>query len=360
MLYCINLIHGGVASAILSFILWCLPGALGMLGLSIGVSNVGEALPEPVYSLLSGLNAATVGIITLAAVELSDKAVTDQLTRIIVFLTASAGMLYNALWYFPVLVFVAGCATVVHDYRWVHRPVRAARRWLRPGTGTEDQQGDVNDMGERAASSVLTPSVPLRPPQAEADGLPFPPRHDGGFQQEDSTQRRPDLHRQRSRSRASRDPPRVSTQYVLEDRHRHHRRLFRDLHHRHGPARLLPQTPPFLFRLFANMYLAGTIIFGGGPVVIPLLREYVVAEGWVSPRDFLVGLAVAQAFPGPNFNFAVFLGSLAAINQARLSSPVPPPRFWVSSCRGSCSCMGPWGSGVDCGVAVGSSQGSEV
>ncbi|KAH7012579.1 chromate transporter [Microdochium trichocladiopsis] len=69
-----------------------------------------------------------------------------------------------------------------------------------------------------------------------------------------------------------------------------------------------------LFSLFANMYLAGTIIFGGGPVVIPLLREYTVAEGWLSTRDFLIGLAIAQAFPGPNFNFAVYLGSLTAIN----------------------------------------------
>lgn len=59
------------------------------------------------------------------------------------------------------------------------------------------------------------------------------------------------------------------------------------------------------------MYLAGTIIFGGGPVVIPLLRSYVVDPGWVSSRDFLIGLAVIQAFPGPNFNFAVFLGALA-------------------------------------------------
>ncbi|KNG46745.1 chromate transporter [Stemphylium lycopersici] len=68
---------------------------------------------------------------------------------------------------------------------------------------------------------------------------------------------------------------------------------------------------PRPFSLFANMYLAGTIIFGGGPVVIPLLRSYVVEPGWVSARDFLLGLAVIQAFPGPNFNFAVFLGALA-------------------------------------------------
>lgn len=64
------------------------------------------------------------------------------------------------------------------------------------------------------------------------------------------------------------------------------------------------------FDLFSNMYLAGTIIFGGGPVVIPLLRAYVVDPGWVSPRDFLLGLAIIQALPGPNFNFSVYLGAL--------------------------------------------------
>lgn len=70
-------------------------------------------------------------------------------------------------------------------------------------------------------------------------------------------------------------------------------------------------SPPLELDLFTNMYLAGTIIFGGGPVVVPLLREYVVEPGWVSSRDFLIGLAIIQAFPGPNFNFAVYLGALA-------------------------------------------------
>lgn len=71
------------------------------------------------------------------------------------------------------------------------------------------------------------------------------------------------------------------------------------------------RSPPLALNLFANMYLAGTIIFGGGPVVVPLLRSYVVDPGWVSSRDFLLGLAIIQAFPGPNFNFAVYLGALA-------------------------------------------------
>jgi chromate transport protein ChrA len=46
------------------------------------------------------------------------------------------------------------------------------------------------------------------------------------------------------------------------------------------------------------MYQAGILIFGGGPVVIPLLRDYVVDPGWVSSRDFLLGLAIIQALPG--------------------------------------------------------------
>jgi chromate transport protein ChrA len=75
-------------------------------------------------------------------------------------------------------------------------------------------------------------------------------------------------------------------------------------------VRGLVDTPPITFSLFSNMYLAGTIIFGGGPVVIPLLRSYVVDPGWVSGRDFLLGLAIIQALPGPNFNFAVYLGAL--------------------------------------------------
>lgn len=76
-------------------------------------------------------------------------------------------------------------------------------------------------------------------------------------------------------------------------------------------ARGALSTPPLMLDLFANMFLAGTIIFGGGPVVIPLLREYTVQPGWVSSRDFFIGLAIIQAFPGPNFNFAVYLGALA-------------------------------------------------
>lgn len=89
------------------------PGALAMYGLSLGVQRINEVLPPAVYALLSGLNASTVGIIALAAVQLAEKAIKDDLTRILVIFGACAGVCYNALWYFPVLMVSGGLATLV-------------------------------------------------------------------------------------------------------------------------------------------------------------------------------------------------------------------------------------------------------
>lgn len=54
-------------------------------------------------------------------------------------------------------------------------------------------------------------------------------------------------------------------------------------------------------------------------VVLPLLQNEVVATGWVSQADFLTGLALVQAMPGPLFNFAAYLGACSLL---LLSSPL--------------------------------------
>ncbi len=55
-------------------------------------------------------------------------------------------------------------------------------------------------------------------------------------------------------------------------------------------------------------YRAGSLVFGGGHVVLPLLQVEVVPSGWVSNETFLAGYGAAQALPGPLFTFAAFLG----------------------------------------------------
>lgn len=69
MTFCIAMIHAGMIPAIFVFLIWSLPGAIGMFALSQGVENMPDKLPPIVYALLSGLNASTVGIIALAAVQ---------------------------------------------------------------------------------------------------------------------------------------------------------------------------------------------------------------------------------------------------------------------------------------------------
>lgn len=62
--------------------------------------------------------------------------------------------------------------------------------------------------------------------------------------------------------------------------------------------------------LFDAFYRSGALVFGGGHVVLPLLREAVVGSGWVSDRAFLTGYGAAQAVPGPLFTFSAYLGTI--------------------------------------------------
>ena len=73
--------------------------------------------------------------------------------------------------------------------------------------------------------------------------------------------------------------------------------------------------------LFEAFYRAGSLVFGGGHVVLPLLQASVVPPGWVSNDAFLAGYGAAQAVPGPLFTFAAYLGA----------AMTPPPNGWVGA-----------------------------
>ena len=72
--------------------------------------------------------------------------------------------------------------------------------------------------------------------------------------------------------------------------------------------------------VFDSFYRAGALVFGGGHVILPLLRAEVVPPGWVADNTFLAGYGAAQALPGPLFTFAGFLGT--AIQ--------PGPQAWAA------------------------------
>ena len=74
--------------------------------------------------------------------------------------------------------------------------------------------------------------------------------------------------------------------------------------------------------LFEAFYRSGALVFGGGHVVLPLLREAFVTPGWVSDDAFLAGYGAAQAVPGPLFTFAVYLGTVVTPSPHGLTGAV--------------------------------------
>ncbi|PSK45271.1 hypothetical protein B9Z65_2411 [Elsinoe australis] len=315
MVFCIAMIRAGVVGAVFAFLLWSLPGAVGMYGLSLGVQQMPDRLPPAVYALLSGLNASTVGIVALAAVQLAEKAIKDRLTRILVLMGACAGMCYNALWYFPVLIVIGGAATMTWDL-WLQRIFgRMRAKWELNRRRARDEGGD-------AETTNTTQSIPLRE-QAHVAPANLTQRKPQG----ESSERLASSQQEPAGSRVSageetHESGEGAQAAAIADTKTHNISVKMGVSLIVGflvsfvavmVVRAVLDNRPRLFDLFSNMYLAGTIIFGGGPVVIPLLRSYVVDPGWVSPRDFLLGLAIIQSFPGPNFNFAVYLGALALV-----------------------------------------------
>jgi chromate transport protein ChrA len=310
MVFCITMIHAGIGCALFAFLLWSLPGAIGMYALSLGVQKMPDRLPPIVYAFLSGMNSSTVGVIALAAVQLAEKAINDQVTRILVLFGACAGLCYNAIWFFPILILIGGLVTVIWDV-WLRQQIgklragyAAKRRRTRNEGGDAEESTATQDIPLVAGLQVQRPEAVKRKAHAGSSNDRLMPVEDNAG--------------------PSRTPERRSAEEVTEvttvtDTKIHNISMKIGLSLIAGfilsfivvmVIRGTIDARGLAFDLFANMYLAGTIIFGGGPVVIPLLRSYVVDPGWVSPRDFLLGLAIIQAFPGPNFNFSVYLGAL--------------------------------------------------
>jgi chromate transporter len=79
--------------------------------------------------------------------------------------------------------------------------------------------------------------------------------------------------------------------------------------------------PSHALAVFEAFYRAGSLVFGGGHVVLPLLQASVVPPGWVGNDAFLAGYGAAQAVPGPLFTFAAYLGAVMG----------PQPNGWVGA-----------------------------
>ena len=86
-----------------------------------------------------------------------------------------------------------------------------------------------------------------------------------------------------------------------------------------GLPMLAAANPSHALALFDSFYRSGSLVFGGGHVVLPLLQAAVVPPGWVTNDAFLAGYGAAQAVPGPLFTFSAYLGTVMG----------PAPNGWL-------------------------------
>ncbi|SCV69013.1 BQ2448_2033 [Microbotryum intermedium] len=317
--FSISAIRGGTLAAMLSFVLLTAPGMFAMIGIAYGVKRIPNTLPDIAFSLFTGLNSAAIGLVSLAAYQLSLKVITDDVTRLLVFLMGAISACYESQWLYPVLMAASGICTYVFDKATEYRDKRK--------TG-----------GERIVES---PAVLEQPEDIEMDIARPIPAVTRDFVEAETLHKRSavarrDSHRE-SRERyptppleaSSSRPSRANTVDDAGAEDQEEYRPYFTITVKQGlmicagffallvsliiSRALTPRARILDFT--TNLMLAGTLIFGGGPVVIPLLRTYTVDPGWVTPRDFLLGFALLQALPGPQFNFAAFLGVLVVPSQ---------------------------------------------
>jgi chromate transporter len=80
--------------------------------------------------------------------------------------------------------------------------------------------------------------------------------------------------------------------------------------------------PSHALDVFDSFFRVGSLVFGGGHVVLPLLQTEVVGPGWVTNEQFVAGYGATQAVPGPLFTFSAYLGAVMG----------PEPNGWTGAC----------------------------
>eukprot|EP00906_Rhabdomonas_costata_P036796 RCo051583 len=277
LVFAIAVCHGGLAAGLVGFLLWSLPMMIVMTCLAIGVSHISTPFPAVVVHLTNGLVSVAVGLVAVAAYKLSQKVVTDTVTMLVCAGAACVSVAYSAAWVDPSLMVAGGLLTFLWD-TWQHR---TAHLHLIPTPSQDDR--------DPFSTSCMSP-------ESRGDGDPSSP---GNTEISVSVQEVPAVHEIE-----------IGLNYSP---------LFGGLVIAFAAAvfavllvaRSLMKSPPIPLSYVTNVFIAGSIIFGSGPVVVPLMHAYVVDPGWLSEQEFLLGVAFVNILPGPNFNFGAYCGALA-------------------------------------------------
>ncbi|KAJ1547813.1 hypothetical protein HK405_004871 [Cladochytrium tenue] len=320
--FTVALIRGGVAPGVLAFLIWSIPAGIIMASLGYAVSRAGASdLPGIVLHLENGFASVAVALVAGAAYKLGVKLITDRFAAVLAVIGASVVVVFSSsAWAIPLVMAAGGLATFIEAYRPASvlrfaAGLRAAWQRHARGTaaGTEGEGTEVELVEvQNGSAAVESGAVESVLEDASTEHVAQGPSS-GGL-------------RQRRQANLPEGPAVAAVQQTeqqqgVEDE-------LEEVYFTYTPATGLAVLGVWLalfvasivlrtsvdsrpLNVFGTFFFIGSIIFGGGPVVVPLTYGYVVPNGWLTPTEFLLGLAIVNAMPGPNFNFAAYCGALA-------------------------------------------------
>ncbi|SCZ96602.1 BZ3500_MvSof-1268-A1-R1_Chr4-4g07468 [Microbotryum saponariae] len=316
----------GNPAAVLSFLLLTGPGMFAMIGIAFGVKRIPNTLPDIAFALFTGLNSAAIGLVSLAAYQLSLKVITDDITRLLVFLMGAIAACYESQWLYPVMMAASGISTYSFDKATEYRDTRRTGRERIAGLPVVPEQAEDIEM------HIARPIPAVTRDFVEAETL-----------HKRSAVTRRDSHRE-SRGRYPTPPPEASSSQPSRGNTsddagaevQEEERPYFTITVKQGlmicagffallislivSRALTPRAR--ILDFVTNLMLAGTLIFGGGPVVIPLLRSYTVDPGSsCDPIPAILGRplgAMAIFTPG----ILLKLGALPLYQRFKTNGPV--------------------------------------
>ena len=270
MVVAVGTARAGPLGGLLALLLFLLPAATIMALAGLGMTRFLSAGDRPAW--LDGVQPATVALVAVAAWRLGLVVVNTRLTIGLMLLGAIVAILVRQPWAFPAVLALGGLVTTV--------ALRDQRREAAGEAGAEAK-------AEATAAAASEPSPSSKPgpgsgsgsgsgPVVAADGVPL---ENLGIS-------------------------RTAGALLLL-------LFFGLLAGLIGVRLIFHGTALQGLELFESFYRTGSLIFGGGQVVLPMLLTEVVDTGWVTEQQFLDGFALMLALPGPMFSFSAYLGAVA-------------------------------------------------
>ena len=270
MVVAVGTARAGPLGGLLALLLFLLPAATIMALAGLGMTRFLSDGDRPAW--LDGVQPATVALVAVAAWRLGLVVVNTRLTIGLMLLGAIVAILVRQPWAFPAVLALGGLVTTL-----------ALGDQRREAAGEAGAEAKAEATAAEAEAAEPSPSSSSKPgpgpgsgPVVAADGVPL---ENLGIS-------------------------RTAGALLLL--------LFFGLLAGLIGVRLIFQGTALPgLEVFESFYRTGSLIFGGGQVVLPMLLTEVVDTGWVTEQQFLDGFALMLALPGPMFSFSAYLGAVA-------------------------------------------------